>query len=153
MAGVALRSKAPLASTADRVRSGVLARWGTVLDGACLEGLLCGWRVTSGGTVQVILRQPSSTVYRMNTDAPRWRTTRGIARGSTTRSLRRAYGSRISFRTTCALNGLGGINRGYILNRRHDGERRFTFFELSRSRGQVSRIWIGRGRVASAMAC
>jgi hypothetical protein len=153
MAGVSLSSQVRLAPDKDRVVGGVPARWGRTRGGTCFEGTNCSWDAAGGGTVQVILDARTTRVQRISTDAPEWRTVSGIGRGSTTGSLRRAYGSRIARRTTCALNGFGGDSTGYILNSRVDGERRFTFFELSAARQRVSRIWIGRGRVMQGARC
>jgi hypothetical protein len=153
MAGVSLDRAVSLAATGDRVRSGVLAGWGVMRGGSCFEGTNCSWDATAGGSVEVILNARNSHVQRIATTAPGWRTAAGIRIGSTTSALRRAYGRRIARRTTCGLNGFGGQNRGFVLNGRHHGERRFTFFELSRSGRRVSRLWIARGRVAPATVC
>ncbi|MGI9100701.1 MAG: hypothetical protein ACR2H2_19810 [Solirubrobacteraceae bacterium] len=153
MAGVILNSHVRLASTSDRVRDGVLAGWGVMRGGTCFEGSNCSWAVASGATVEVILDARNSRVQRIAANAPGWRTDRGIGRGSTTRSLRRVYGRRIVRRTTCGLNGFGGDSTGFVMNSRHRGERRFTFFELSASRQVVSRVWIGRGRVVQGTRC
>jgi hypothetical protein len=153
MAGVSLNSEVRLAPKRDRVLNGAPARWGTMRGGTCFEGTNCSWDVAGGGTVQVILHARNSRVQRISTDAPGWRTARGIGRGSTTSSLRRIYGSRIARRTTCALNGFGGDSTGYLMNSRVDRERRFTFFELSAARQRVSRIWIGRGRIMQGARC
>lgn len=152
MAGVALRAPAPRNDRGDRVLSGVLAGWGAMID-FCFEGTNCAWRVTGGGRVDVVLSVQRSLVATISTDAPGWRTTRGIHRGSTVRALQRAYGPRIARRTACSLNGFGGETVGYVLNSHHDGERRFTFFELSASRQRVHRVWIGRGRTSFGSAC
>ena len=122
--------------------------WGAV-DGFCFEATNCAWDVRGGGSVLAILHPTSSRVQRMAAAATGWRTDSGIRRGSTLAALRRAYGARINRRDTCDLNGFGGDNRGYVLNTRHAGERRFTFFELDAARTRVSEIWIGRGRVAA----
>jgi hypothetical protein len=153
MAGVSLNSHVSLAFTGDRVRAGVLAGWGAMRGGTCYEGSNCNWDVAAGGTVEVILNARNSRVQTIATNAPGWRTDRGIGRGSTTRSLRRAYGRRIVGRTTCGLNGFGGMSTGFVMNSRHRGERRFSFFELSASRQRVSRVWIGRGRVLQGTRC
>lgn len=153
MAGVALDSVARLAPTGDRVRTGELARWGRVRHGSCFEGSNCSWRVAGGGTVDVIRRVRSARVQTIATTARGWRTARGIGRGSTRRSLRRAYGRRLVRRTTCGLNGFGGISTGYVLNSRRHGERRFTFLELAPSGERVRRVWIGRGRAAPGTRC
>jgi hypothetical protein len=153
MAGVSLDRSVSLAATGDRVRSGVLAKWGVMRGGSCFEGTNCSWDATAGGSVEVILAARNSHVQRIATTAPEWRTAGGIRLGSTTSALRRVYGRRIVRRTTCGLNGFGGQSRGFVLNGRHHGERRFTFFELSRSGRRVSRLWIGRGRVAPNAVC
>jgi hypothetical protein len=153
MAGVSLARAVSLAATGDRFRSGVLAGWGLIHGGSCFEGTNCSWDATAGGSVEVILDARNSHVQRIATTAPEWRTARGIRLGSTTSALRRVYGRRVVRRTTCGLNGFGGQSRGFVLNGRHHGERRFTFFELSRSGRRVSRLWIGRGRVAPNAVC
>jgi hypothetical protein len=153
MAGVSLGAEVRLASTGDAVRSGVPASWGRVRGGACFEGTNCSWDVPGDGTVDVILHARTSRVQRVATSAPGWRTARGIGLGSTTAALQRAYGNRIVRRTTCGLNGFGGVSAGFVLNTRHNGQRRFTFFVLSRSRRSVSRVWIGSGRVLPGTVC
>jgi hypothetical protein len=153
MAGVSLGAEVRLASTGDAVRSGVPAAWGRVRGGGCLEATNCSWNVAGGGTVEVILDARTSRVQRVATSAPGWRTAHGIGRGSTTAALQRAYGRRIVRRTTCGLNGFGGLSTGYVLNTSHHGQRRFTFFALSPSRRGVSRVWIGRGRVPAGTVC
>jgi len=153
MAGVALDSVAHLAPTGDRVLNGRLARWGRVRHGSCFEGSNCGWRVAGGGTVEVVRHVRNGRVQTMATAARGWRTARGMGRGSTRRSLRRTYGRRLVRRTTCGLNGFGGVSEGYVLNSRRHGERRFTFFELTASRVRVSRVWIGRGHAAPGTRC
>jgi hypothetical protein len=153
MAGVSLGAQIRLTPTGGAVRSGVPADWGRLRGGACFEGTNCSWDVAGGGTVEVILDARSSRVERIATRAPRWRTARGIGRGSTTVALQRAYGRRLVRRTTCGLNGFGGVSTGFVLNSRHGGERRFTYFALSPSRRSVSRVWIGRGRVPPGTVC
>ncbi len=153
MAGVSLGAEIRLASTGGAVRAGVPAGWGPVRGEVCFEGTNCSWDVVGGGTVEVILDARNSRVQRVATSAPGWRTARGIARGSTTAALQRAYGSRIARRTTCGLNGFGGVSTGFVLNTRQDGQRRFTFFALSPSRTRVSRVWIGRGRAPAGAVC
>ena len=153
MAGVSLGTEARLASTGDTVRSGVPAGWGRVRGGGCFEATNCSWDVAGGGTVELILHARNSRVQRAATSAPGWRTARGIGRGSTTAAVQRAYGQRVVRRTTCGLNGFGGVNTGFVLNTRHQGQRRFTFFELSPSRSRVSRVWIGGGRVPAGTVC
>jgi hypothetical protein len=153
MAGVSLGSDVSLSATGDRVRSGVLAGWGMLRGGSCFEGTNCSWGVVAGGTVDVILHARNSHVQRIATTAPGWRTAGGIGFGSTSNALRRFYGRRIVRRTTCGLNGFGGQSTGFVLNGRRHRERRFTFFELSRSGRRVSRLWIGRGRVAPGTIC
>lgn len=153
VAGVSLGAQIRLTATGDAVRSGVPAGWGRVRGGACFEATNCSWDVAGGGTVEVILDARSSRVQRVVTSAPRWRTARGIGSGSSTAALQRAYGRRLVRRTTCGLNGFGGVSTGFVLNSRHNGERRFTYFALSPSRRSVSRVWIGRGRVSPGTAC
>jgi hypothetical protein len=153
MAGVSLDAAVRLTSSGDAVRSGVPANWGRLRGGGCVEATACGWDVAGGGTVEVILDARNSRVQRVATSAPRWHTARGIGRGSTTAALRRAYGRRLVRRTTCGLNGFGGLSTGFVLNSRRHGERRFTFFELSASRDRVGRVWIGRGRAVAGTAC
>ena len=89
----------------------------------------------------------------MNTTAPQWRTRKGIRHNSTVTTLRNAYGTLLLRRDTCGLNGFGGDNRGYVLNTRVGGERRFTFFELNAALTRVDTIWIGRGRVPVGTGC
>lgn len=153
MAGVSLGAEIRLTSTADAVRSGVPARWGPVRGEGCFEGTNCSWAVAGGGTVEVILDARNSRVQRVATSAAGWRTARGAGRGSSTAALQRAYGQRIARRTTCGLNGFGGVSTGFVLNTRQGGQRRFTFFELSPSRTRVSRVWIGRGRAPAGAVC
>jgi hypothetical protein len=124
-----------------------------VRGGGCFEATNCSWDVAGGGTVELILHTRNSRVQRAATSAPGWRTARGIGRGSTTAAVQRAYGQRVVRRTTCGLNGFGGVNTGFVLNTRHQGQRRFTFFELSPSRSRVSRVWIGGGRVPAGTVC
>jgi hypothetical protein len=152
MAGVALRSAAPRSADNTRITAGPMRDWGAV-EGFCFEGSNCVWDVPGGGTVLAILHPTSSRVQRMTTDARGWRTLNGIRRGSTLRELRGAYGRRLVRRDTCGLNGFGGDNRGFVLNTRHAGERRFTFFELNAARTRVSDVWIGRGRVPTLSGC
>jgi hypothetical protein len=152
MAGVPLRTHAPRNADNNQVTSGPLEDWGRV-SGFCFEGTNCLWDVTGGGSAGAILNATSSTVQRMHTDAPRWRTGKGIRHGSRVSALRTAYGPRIARRTTCGLNGFGGTNVGYVLNTRSGGERRFTFFELTKTRTRVDTVWIGRGRVPPATDC
>jgi hypothetical protein len=153
MAGVSLDATVRLAATGDAVRSGVPAAWGRVRGGGCFEATNCSWDVAGGGTVEVILHVRNSRVQRVATSAPAWRTARDIGAESTTTALRRAYGRRLLRRTTCGLNGFGGVSTGLVLNSRHQGQRRFTFFELSPSRSRVARVWIGRGRVPAGTGC
>jgi hypothetical protein len=153
MSGVSLGAEIRLASTGDTVRSGVPSGWGPVRGEVCFEGTNCSWDVAGGGTVEVILDARNSRVQRVATSAPGWRSVRGIGRGSTTAALQRAYGHRIVRRTTCGLNGFGGVSTGFVLNTRQEGQRRFTFFELSPSRTCVRRVWIGRGRAPAGAVC
>jgi hypothetical protein len=153
MAGVILDARYALAASEDRFRTQPLSNWGGMSGATCFEGSNCRWDVSGGGSVEVIVHPRSSRVQRIATTAPGWRTARGIAAGSTTTALRRAYGRRLLRRTTCGLNGFGGDNSGFVVNNRRRGERRFTFFELSPSRLRVSRIWIGRGRVTANPGC
>ena len=153
MADVRLNSFAPLTAAGDRVETGPLAEWGRVRGGSCFEGTNCRWRVTGGGYVDVIRHAGNGHVRTMAVTAPAWRTRHGVGPGSTARALRREYGRRLVPRTTCGLNGFGGVSAGYILNRRWRGERRFTFFELSASQQRVTRVWIGRGRAAPGTTC
>jgi hypothetical protein len=153
MAGVTLDASVRLTTAGDAVRSGVPAAWGRVRGGGCFEATNCSWDVAGGGTVEVILHARNSRVQRVATSAPGWRTARGIGRNSTTAALRRAYGRRLVRRTTCGLNGFGGLSTGFVLNSRHDGQRRFTFFEISPSNRRVGRVWIGRGRVPAGTVC
>jgi hypothetical protein len=153
MAGVSVDATVRLASAGDAVRSGVPAAWGRVRGGGCLEATNCSWDVAGGGTIEVILHARNSRVQRVATSAPGWHTVRGIGAGSTTAALRRAYGRRLVRRTTCGLDGFGGVSTGLVLNSRDHGQRRFTFFELSPSRGRVARVWIGRGRVPAGTVC
>jgi hypothetical protein len=150
MAGVALRSHAPRSDDNTRITAGPMQAWGAV-EGFCFEGSNCVWDVAGGGSVLALLHPTSSRVQRMWTTARGWRTGKGIHRGSTSRTLRSAYGNRLVRRDTCGLNGFGGDSRGYVLNTRHAGERRFTFFELKS--GRVSGVWIGRGRVPATTNC
>ena len=153
MAGVSLDANVRLSATGDAVRSGVPAAWGRVRGGGCFEATNCSWAVAGGGTVEVILHARTSRVQRVATSAPGWHTARGIGPASTTAALRRAYGRRIVRRTTCGLNGFGGVSTGFVLNSRYRGQRRFTFFELSPSNRRVGRVWIGRGRVPAGTVC
>jgi hypothetical protein len=153
MAGVRLGGHARLAATGDRALAGVLAAWGAMRGESCFEGTNCSWDVASGGTIDVILQPRTSRVQRIATTAPEWRTAAGIGPGSTAGALRRVYGRRIVRRATCGLNGFGGQSTGFVLTGRRHGERRFTFFELSRPRGRVGRVWIGRGRVTRGTVC
>jgi hypothetical protein len=153
MAGVSLTAKVRLGSTGEAARSGVPASWGALRGDGCLEATNCSWDVAGGGTVELVVHARNSRVQRVATSAPGWRTARGIGRGSTPAALRRAYGRRIVRRTTCGLNGFGGVSTGFVLNSRHHGERRFTFFELSPSHRSVGRVWIGRGRVLAGTVC
>jgi len=150
MAGVALGTPAPRNADGDSVTTGELARWGSMASGFCFEGTNCAWHVAGGGRVDVILGVSTGRVDRIATDARGWRTARDIGRGSSVAMLHKAYGTRISRRDTCGLNGFGGDNRGFVYPTRRSGERRFTFFELDRSRRRVARVWVGRGRVGRA---
>src|SRR4051812_16565262 len=60
MAGVSLGAEVRLSSDGDAVRSGVPAGWGPVRGGSCFEGTNCGWNVSGGGTVEVILHARTS---------------------------------------------------------------------------------------------
>jgi hypothetical protein len=152
MAGVALRSHAPRSGDNTRITAGPMRDWGAV-ENFCFEGSNCLWDVPGGGSVLALLHPTSSRVQRMWTSARGWRTLNGIRRGSTLRELRGAYGRRLVRRDTCGLNGFGGVNRGFVLNTRHAGERRFTFFVFNAARGRVSSVWIGRGRVPALSGC
>ena len=120
--------------------------WGAV-EGFCFEGTNCAWdvprrRQRAGDPAPDQLARAADDDRRHGlAHAQRLR------RGSTLRELRGAYGRRLVRRDTCGLNGFGGDNRGFVLNTRHAGERRFTFFELNAARTRVSDVWIGRGRV------
>jgi hypothetical protein len=153
MADVSLNAKVSVGSSETTVQSGAPAGWGTLRGDGCFEATNCSWDVAGGGTVEVILDARNSRVQRVATTAPQWRTADGIGRGSTRTALRRAYGRRIVRRTTCGLNGFGGVSTGFVLNSRHHEERRFTFFELSQSGCRVARVWIGRGRVPAGTVC
>ncbi len=144
MAGVRLGQSAPRSEDSTRILAAPMSGWGP-MTGFCFEGSNCPWDVPGGGGVAVLRNVRTGKVTRVFTTAPGWRTRRGGRPGLGVAGLLRRYGSRVRAVHTSCLNGFGGQNVGYGMERR--GGRGFTLFETNRRRTRVRGVWIGAGRL------
>lgn len=100
----------------------------------CLEGDQCAWKVKGGGFLTLALDALDDEVIALSTNARRWRTPAGIARGSTAFEVATAYPAARK-RTRC-VPPAGAQVTGFLL-RDDDAD---TFFEMDG--GRVERIHV-----------